>query len=37
MHGPSYAGDGGAALLSLAGEYDRRVSGALAEQLQLAA
>ena len=29
MHGPSFAGDGGAALSALADEYDRRVSGAL--------
>ena len=33
MHGPSFAGDGGAALRALADEYDRRVSGALGEML----
>lgn len=37
MHGPSFAGDGGAALRALADDYDRRVSGALAELLQGAA
>jgi flavorubredoxin len=31
MHGPSFAGDGGAALRALADEYDRRVSGRTAE------
>jgi hypothetical protein len=34
MHGPSFAGDGGAALRALADDYDRRVSGAMAELLQ---
>jgi flavorubredoxin len=34
MHGPSFAGDGGAALAALAEEYDRRVSGALGEMLR---
>lgn len=34
MHGPSFAGDGGAALRALAEDYDRRVSGALADLLQ---
>jgi flavorubredoxin len=29
MHGPSFAGDGAAALHALAGDYDRRVSAAL--------
>ena len=34
MHGPSYAGDGAAALSALADDYDRRASaGALAERL----
>ena len=27
MHGPSFAGDGGAALKALADDYDRRVAG----------
>ena len=27
MHGPSFAGDGAAALRALADDYDRRVSG----------
>jgi hypothetical protein len=27
MHGPTFAGDGAAALRSLADDYDRRVSG----------
>jgi hypothetical protein len=30
MHGPSYAGDGAAALRALADDYDRRVTGAAA-------
>jgi flavorubredoxin len=34
MHGPSFAGDGAAALRELADDYDRRISGALAELLQ---
>ena len=33
MHGPSFAGDGAAALRALADDYDRRVTGALAELL----
>lgn len=33
MHGPSFAGDGGAALRALADDYDRRVDGALREHL----
>jgi flavorubredoxin len=37
MHGPSFAGDGGAALRALAEDYDRRVTGALAETLRAAA
>lgn len=37
MHGPSFAGDGGAALRALADDYDRRVSGALEELLQTSA
>jgi flavorubredoxin len=37
MHGPSFAGDGGAALRALADDYDRRVSGALGELLRTAA
>ena len=37
MHGPSFAGDGAAALLALAEDYDRRVDGALKEALGLAA
>lgn len=37
MHGPSFAGDGAAALRALADDYDRRVTGAFAEQLQAAA
>ena len=32
MHGPSFAGDGAAALNALADEYDRRVDGAFALQ-----
>jgi hypothetical protein len=30
MHGPSFAGDGAAALRALADDYDRRVRAALA-------
>jgi flavorubredoxin len=37
MHGPSFSGDGVAALHALADEYDRRVSGAMRETLQKAA
>lgn len=37
MHGPSFAGDGAAALRALAADYDRRVTGALAETLRAAA
>ena len=37
MHGPSFSGDGAAALRALADDYDRRVSGAAREALQLAA
>lgn len=37
MHGPSFTGDGGAALLALADEYDRRLSGELRDVLQSAA
>lgn len=37
MHGPSHEGDGSAALLSLADDYDRRVSDALREQPHQAA
>jgi flavorubredoxin len=33
MHGPSFAGDGAAALRELADDYDRRVDGALREHL----
>jgi hypothetical protein len=33
MHGPSFAGDGAAALHALADDYDARVSGALRETL----
>ena len=36
MHGPAFAGDGAAALRALADEYDRRVSGALADLLAAA-
>ena len=36
MHGPSFAGDGAAALSALADDYDRRVSGAMAELLAAA-
>ncbi len=31
MHGPSFAGDGAAALRGLAGDYDRRVRAALTD------
>ena len=31
MHGPTFTGDGGAALHALADEYDRRVSGGMSE------
>ncbi|MCO5082698.1 MAG: MBL fold metallo-hydrolase [Rhizobiaceae bacterium] len=34
MHGPSFEGDGGAALHALADDYDRRVTGALREAIQ---
>jgi flavorubredoxin len=37
MHGPSFQGDGAAALRALADDYDRRVSGAARETLQRAA
>lgn len=37
MHGPSFAGDGAAALRALAEDYDRRVSGQVAAMLQSAA
>jgi flavorubredoxin len=37
MHGPSFAGDGGAALRALAEDYDRRVKGELGELLRAAA
>lgn len=37
MHGPSFAGDGAAALHALADDYDRRVTGAMAERLAAAA
>lgn len=37
MHGPSFTGDGGAALRALADEYDRRISGRLREVLHSAA
>jgi flavorubredoxin len=37
MHGPSFAGDGGAALRALAEDYDRRVTGELGELLRAAA
>ncbi len=36
MHGPSFTGDGAAALDALADEYDSRVSGAFAAQLNAA-
>lgn len=37
MHGPSYRGDGAAALNALADDYDRRVSGKMRETLSAAA
>jgi flavorubredoxin len=37
MHGPSFAGDGSAALRALAEDYDRRVKGELGELLRAAA
>jgi len=37
MHGPSFSGDGAAALHALADDYDRRVSAQVAETLQAAA
>ena len=37
MHGPSFTGDGAAALHALADDYDRRVDGAIAEQMAKAA
>jgi hypothetical protein len=37
MHGPSFTGDGAAALRALADDYDRRIDGALAEQMAKAA
>jgi flavorubredoxin len=37
MHGPSFSGDGAAALNALADDYDRRVTGALRDALQQAA
>lgn len=37
MHGPSFAGDGAAALNALADEYDRRVAGEMRDLLQRAA
>jgi hypothetical protein len=37
MHGPSYEGDGSAALLSLAEEYERLIPAASREQLNPAA
>jgi flavorubredoxin len=37
MHGPSFSGDGAAALHALADDYDRRVSGRMAEALRAAA
>lgn len=33
MHGPSFSGDGGAALAALADDYDRRIHGALRETM----
>ena len=33
MHGPSFQGDGAAALNALAGDYDRRIDGKLRETL----
>ena len=37
MHGPSFTGNGAAALHALADDYDRRVSGAMRDALQQAA
>lgn len=37
MHGPSFAGDGAAALNALADEYDRRISAELGEAIRAAA
>ena len=37
MHGPSFSGDGAAALRALADDYDRRVTGAVRDTMQLAA
>ena len=37
MHGPSFTGDGAAALRALADDYDRRVSGQMLETRQGAA
>jgi flavorubredoxin len=37
MHGPSFEGDGAAALHALADDYDRRVDGALKERIALQA
>jgi flavorubredoxin len=37
MHGPSFEGDGAAALNALADEYDRRVAGAIPDALRRAA
>jgi hypothetical protein len=37
MHGPSFTGDGAAALRALADEYDRRVSAQAFPQLRSAA
>jgi flavorubredoxin len=34
MHGPSFSGDGAAALRALADDYDRRVSAQMAEAMQ---
>ncbi len=38
MHGPSFSGDGGAALRALADDYDRRTSqsGAAADKIEAA-
>ena len=37
MHGPSFTGDGAAALRALADDYDRRVSGKMSAPLRSAA
>jgi hypothetical protein len=37
MHGPSFTGDGAAALHALADDYDRRVDGAIADHMAKAA